>query len=306
MCIDIHDGWRRPHRRAVAFRPRSSRSTALAMLMAAVAALSPARTSAAQDAPWLRDRGTGVATSMFGTYVRDGELLVYPFVEWYDDPNLEYKPSELGYASDVDYRGRYRATEGLLFLGYGLTPNIALELEAAVITATLEKAPADPSPMPARVKESGLGDVEAQLRWRWKEETATGPEAFTYFETVFPLQRSKRLIGTSEWEYKLGVGATRGYRFGTMTLRAAVEYSREEGKLDAGEYAIEYLRRLSRAWRVVALIEGNQLDEVALITEAQWHFHPRAFLKLNNAWGLTTNASRAEPEGGLMLSWRIR
>lgn len=284
---------------------RTLRRTIITVTLGAWAILS-ADPAAAQDAPFLRDRGTGVATSMFGTYVREGELLIYPFVEWYDDPNLEYKPSELGYGSDVDYRGRYRATEGLLFLGYGITRNVALEFEAAVITATLEKSPADPSAMPERVRESGLGDVEAQLRWRWKEETATGPEAFTYFETVFPVQRSKRLIGTSEWEYKLGVGATRGYQFGTMTLRAAVEYSREEGKLDAGEYAIEYLRRLSPKWRVVALIEGNQLDEVALITEAQWHFHPRAFLKLNNAWGLTTNASRAEPEAGVMIAFRTR
>ena len=88
-----------------------------------------------------------------------------------------------------------------------------------------------------------------------------------------------------------------------MTLRTGIEYTREERKFDAGEYAIEYLRRLSPRWRVAALIEGVQLDEVALITEIQWHFLPRAFLKINNGWGLTRNATDYAPEVGVMLSF---
>ena len=251
----------------------------------------------------LRDRGTGVATSMFGTYVRKGELLVYPFFEWYADSNLEYEPREFGYELGGEYRGRYRASEGLIFVAYGLANNVAVELEAAMISAELEKSPVDLSAMPARVKESGLGDVEAQIRWRWLEEHEHGPEAFTYFETVFPLQRTRRLIGTRDWEYKAGIGVTRGFRWGTATFRVDGEYSREEQKFDAGEYALEYLKRLSPAWRVYGAIEGYQLDEVALITEVQWHFHRRAFLKLNNGWGLTTNATDFAPEIGVMMSF---
>jgi hypothetical protein len=256
--------------------------------------------------PHLRDRGTGVAASMFGTYVREGELLFYPFFEWYYDSNLEYKPSEFGFGSDTDFRGKYRASEGLIFLGYGITRNLAIELEAAVITAELEKSPADPSAMPPTFKESGLGDVEGQLRWRFQEEEAgERPELFTYFETVFPLQRTKKLIGTSAWEFKLGVGAIRGFSWGTMTARVEVENAEDEGKrkFEAGEYAIEYLRRVSRTWRVFAAIEGSQLDEVELITEAQLHLHPRVFLKLNMGWGLTTNATDIAPEVGIMFSF---
>jgi hypothetical protein len=251
----------------------------------------------------LRDRGTGVPTSMFGTYVRGGELLVYPFFEWYADSNYEYKPSELGQPGDVDYRGRYRASEGLLFLAYGLNADLALEVEAALITAELEKAADDPSALPAEVEESGLGDVEAQLRWRFLHERGSRPEAFAYFETVFPLQKHRLLIGTRDWEYKLGLGAVRGFAWGTMTVRAAVEYSREEGKFEAGEYAVEYLRRLSPAWRIVALIEGNQLDEVELITEAQWHFSRCAFAKVNLGIGLTPNATDFAPEAGVMFAF---
>lgn len=273
----------------------------LAALLLAAGVPTPA--GSAEPPAFQRDRGPGVASSMFGTYVRKGELLVYPFLEWYADSDYEYKPSELGFAGDVDYRGRYRAYEGLLFLGFGVTRNLAVEVEAAVIRAKLEKAAGDPSAMPAEVEETGLGDVEGQIRWRFLEETEARPEGFAYFETVFPLQKHRRLIGTRDWEWKLGAGIARGFGFGTMTVRAAVEYSREEGKFEAGEYAVEWVRRLSPAWRVYAGIEGNQLDEVALVTEVQWHFHPRAFLKANVGWGLTRNATDFAPEAGVMFSF---
>ena len=251
----------------------------------------------------LRDRGTGVRTSLLGTYVRQGELLFYPFFEYYWDADREYKPSDLGYGLFRDFRGRYRASEGILFLGYGVGPDVALEFEAAVISAELRRSPADTSAMPARVEESGLGDVEGQIRWRFQRETENRPEFFTFFETVFPLQRSRKLIGTQDWEFSFGLGLTRGFRWGTLTARAAGEYSREARKFDTGEYAIEYLRRLSPPWRVVAAIEGNQVDEVSLLTEVQWQFVPHAALKLNGGWGLTTNATDFAPEVGIMFSF---
>jgi hypothetical protein len=283
---------------------RTTRISAWSLLLAVIAAAPPGPAVGAEEAPtYLRDRGTGIATSMFGTYVREGELLFYPFAEWYTDANLEYKPSELGYPGDADYRGRYTASEALLWVGYGVTRDLALEIEAAHITAELEKSSADPSAAPGELEESGLGDVEAQIRWRFLRENEGRPEAFTYFETVFPLQKQRRLIGTSDWELKLGVGVTRGFRSGTWTLRAAGEYVRDEHKFDAGEYALEYLRQLSPGWRAVAVVEGNQLDEVSFITELQWRVHPRAFLKANNGWGLTTNATDFAPEIGMMFSF---
>ncbi|MBI5445481.1 MAG: hypothetical protein HY900_30235 [Deltaproteobacteria bacterium] len=71
---------------------------ALGALALATALAVPAGGSAhaEEPSPWLRDRGTGVATSMFGTYVKKGETLVYPFAELYFDSDLEYKPDELG------------------------------------------------------------------------------------------------------------------------------------------------------------------------------------------------------------------
>jgi hypothetical protein len=257
--------------------------------------------SSAQQNDRTRDRGTGIATSMFGTYIDKGELLVYPFFEYYSDKNAEYKPAELGYGLDRDFRGRFRAREGLLFFGYGISDRLAVEIEAAMITARQEKAADDPSAMPTVLEESGLGDVEGQLRWRWNRESDRKPELFNYFEVVAPLQKHKKLIGTSTWELKLGTGVTRGFSWGTTTVRAAVAY--DEGKVEPGEYAVEYLKRVSSRLRVFAGIEGSD-DEVELITETQWFLRPNIMLKLNNAFGITSKAADWAPEIGVMISLR--
>jgi hypothetical protein len=45
----------------------------------------------------------------FGTYVTAGELIVYPFFEYYRDRDYEYEPAELGFGPPIEFRGRYRA-----------------------------------------------------------------------------------------------------------------------------------------------------------------------------------------------------
>jgi hypothetical protein len=248
-----------------------------------------------------RDRGTGIPTSMFGTYIEKGEWLVYPFYEYYRDGNYEYEAGELGYVGTTELRGRYRAHEGLIFVGYGVSDRLAVEFEAAMIMASLDKSPLDTSTLPARLTESGLGDVEAQVRWRWKKETSSRPEVFSYFETVFPFQRSKPLIGTSEWEFKFGVGLIRAYTWGTITGRLAV--ANVGGTFEPGEYAFEYLRRLSSRFRLFAGIEGSE-DEIEGIGELQIFIHRNVALKLNNAFGLTSKAPGWAPEFGIMIAFR--
>ncbi len=253
-----------------------------------------------------RDRGEGVATSMFGTYVRKGELLVYPFFEHYRDKDFEYKPSEFGVPGEDDFRGRYRANEGLIWFGYGLTDDLAFEVEAAVISASLDRSPDDHSGMPVRIEESGLGDIEGQLRWRWKRETDRRPELFSYAEVVVPHHGDKPLIGTSGVELKFGTGVTRGFDWGTLTARAAIEYSAgSTSHFDTGEYAVEYLRRLSPRWRLYAGVEGTQ-DELSLIGEMQWHVTPRAFVRFNSGVGLTSKATDWTPEVGMVFSFGPR
>lgn len=253
--------------------------------------------------PWLRDRGEGLPTSMFGTYVRKGELLIYPFFEYYRDRNFEYAPSELGGVGADEFRGRYRAKEGLLFVGYGVTENLAVEFEAAVIDASLEKSPADRSLLPGRITESGLGDIEGQVRWRWRREDERRPEVFSYTEVVVPHQRSKVLIGTPGWELKYGMGLVRGFGWGTLTARAAVEYDEASSShFDGGEYAVEYLRRLSARWRLYGALEGAS-DEVSLVGELQWHVRPNVFVRLNNAVGVTSKATDWAPEVGVVFSF---
>jgi hypothetical protein len=283
---------------------RPGRAAVFTILVVAVLAPRAARCQPGESAPWLADRGAGIRTSIFGTYVRGGELLVSPFFEYYKDDDFEYKPSDFGHGLAEDFRGRYRAKEGLLFVTYGLTDRLAIEFEAAVISAELTKAADDPSTMPQRLEESGPGDWQVQLDWTLLPESATRPELVGFFEVVPPTNENKPLIGSDEWEYKAGGGVIRGMNWGTVTARAAVQYV-QGGPLDPGEYALEYLKRLSARWRVYAGIEGNQ-DEVELIGEAQLHFSERAYLRLNTSFGLTSKATDWAPDVGLVFAFPIR
>lgn len=251
---------------------------------------------------YLRDRGEGVASSMFGTYVSKGQLLFYPFYEYYYNKDEEYSPDEFGYDLDYDYRGKFVAHEGLIFLGYGITDWLMVELEAAVISASLETSDDDTSGMPDKIEESGLGDVEGQLRWRWFRENERRPELFSYFETVLPLQKDKLIIGTQDWEYKFGVGTTKGFVFGTVTVRAAVEYDRSEETTEMGELAVEYLKKISSRWRVYGGFEGTQ-DEIEAITEAQLHVNRNVFCKFNTSFGATSKTVDWAPEIGIVFSF---
>jgi hypothetical protein len=279
---------------------RSSRFTV--MIVAAGIVLSLTSSAMTQeDLPcFLQDRGTGIPLSMFGTYIDKGEFIFYPYYEFYYDQDAEYSPQEFGYQLDEDYKGRYRAHEGLIFIGYGISERLALEFEAAVITATQYRAKDDTSGMDPKHEESGLGDVESQLRWRWTQETEGGPEVFSYYETVFPLQKDKKLIGTPDWELKLGTGVMKGFRWGTMTLRLAAEYNAGENKGELGEYALEYLKRISKLFRFCVGVEGTQ-DEVEGITDLQFHISPNAFIRINNAFGVTSKATDWAPEVGVLF-----
>ena len=247
------------------------------------------------------DRGAGLPTSLFGTYVEDGELLVYPFYEYTKTSAFEYKPSELGFPGEADFLGETVEQEFLLFLSYGFGDRFSVELESAVYAkTTFDKAPDDPSLVPAHIEESGFGDVDMQFRWRWSRETDTRPEMYSFFELTPPLQKNKTLIGTQDWEAALGYGVIRGYRWGTINGRVSIAWDGEDSKLDFGEYAVEYLHRLSPAWRVVATLEGES-DEISVIGEAQWFFSRRAFLKLNCGFGITEKAPDVAPEVGVMF-----
>src|SRR5262245_10629012 len=82
---------------------------------------------ASGSAQELGDRGTGLPTSMFGTYIRDGELILYPFYEHYRADDYEYKPEEFGVPGSEDFSGRFRAHEALMFVAYGISDRLAVE-----------------------------------------------------------------------------------------------------------------------------------------------------------------------------------
>ena len=285
-------------------KPIRNGTVILSLLTAFALGLGGQAIAFSQDKPfYLKDRGPGTPTSMFGTYIGKAEWVIYPFFEYYLDRNFEYSPNEFSFALDKDFRGKYRAAEGLMFIGYGLTDRLVFEAEAAIIRASLEKSPDDLSGMPDKLTESGLGDVQVQLDWMWSKETENRPGFFSFAEVVFSHHKTKPLIGTPELETKAGIGLIRGFRWGTITLRAAFEQA--GGSVSFGEYAIEYYKRLSPSFCFYAGFEGAQ-DELTFIAEIQWWLSDTVRFKINNGFGVTSKATGWAPEIGLMISFPKR
>jgi hypothetical protein len=283
-------------------------ATLLILLLAAGVAELPQRADAQTNSipRYLRDRGTGIPASIFGTFIRRGELLVYPFYAYSRDNNREYQPAKLGFGLNQDFRGRFHSSESLIFVGYGITDWLAVELEGGHLNATLDKSPLDPSATPSRIKESGLGDLEAQLRFRFATESEHRPELFGFLEMTPATETRKVLINEPNWDLKPGLGVIRGFGWGTMIIRIAAEYNREARSVDLGEVAIEYLKRLSPSFRINAGIEGGETgapDEFDLVTGVQLRLTDQLSLKFDNAVGLSSKATDWAPQIGAVFSF---
>lgn len=269
----------------------------------------PATASAQHDSlpPHLRDRGRGQPTSLFGTYIERGQLILFPYFAFTRDGNMEYQPSALGYGSDQDFRGRFQSTQAQLFVAYAFTDWLAIEFESSRIRARLDKSPDDTSAVPARIDETGLADIEAQVRLRLARERGRRPEIFASLEMIPAQQSGKVLIGDAQWDFKSSIGVIRGFRFGTMTFKTSVEYNRGDKHWDLGETSLEYLRQLNSRTRLFLAIEGGEggaPDDYALVSGVRWRLTPGVFLKFDNAVGLMSKATDWETQIGLL--WQLR
>jgi len=102
------------------------------------------------------------------------------------------------------------------------------------------------------------------------------------------------------------VALTRGYTWGTLTARVALAYEEASTThFDLGEYAVEYLKRVSPSWRLFLGVQGSG-DAVSLITEAQWHLSNRIFIRFNQEIGLTSRATDWEPQLGILFTLGAR
>ena len=267
-----------------------------------VSLAAPLAVKAADPLPsYLRDRGDGIPTSLLGTYIREKEFLFYPFYEYTRKTKFEYKPSDLGFTGDKDFLGKKTEREFLLFMAYAFNDSLAIEFESALHNRLeFRKAPNDTSNTPDRIRESGVGDTETNIRWRVSKETDTRPEITTYFKTVYPLQRDKKLLGTQHLELSPGVVVTKGFSFGTLAFRAAANYDTGERKTKFGEYAVDYIKQLSPNWRLALSVEGVE-DELQAIGELQYRFSKNATLKLNYGYGISSKAQGIAPEIGVMF-----
>jgi hypothetical protein len=251
---------------------------------------------------YLADRGDAIRTSLLATYIRPREFIFYPFYEYTRTTNWEYKASDLNRVGDVDYLGKKVDHEYLVFLAYAWNDSWAIEFESALhASVEFTKAPNDPvAAVPRKLKESGLGDTEAQLRWRYAKETETRPEITIMFQTEFPLQKKKVLLGTQDWGFGTGFVLTKGYPSGTYSFRGQLNYDREDRETAFGEFGLDYLKKLSQKWNVALSLEGEG-SEASVIGEVQYNFNKSAMLKLNCGLGLTHKDRQVAPEIGVLF-----
>jgi hypothetical protein len=236
-------------------------------------------------------------------------LLIYPFFAYSKDNDREYQPAKLGFGLNADFLTRFRSSEGVIFIGYGLSTKVALELEAAYITAHLDKDPTDPSSMPARISEKEIGDLELQIRYRPLFETVHRPEIYTFLELTPATNTHKVLISEPGWDVKPGLGFVKGFSFGTLQLKITAEWNREAHSPDLGELSIEYLKRLSPALRFNLAVEGGESgapDEFEMIGGLRWRISDNAWLKLDNSIGPSPKATGWGPQVGVQLALPAR
>jgi len=120
-------------------------------------------------------------------------------------------------------------------------------------------------------------------------------EIFGFLEITAPSQKKTLLIGNFDWDFKPGIGAVRGYSWGTVTFRTTFEYTRDQNPvqqsrhLDIGETSLEYLKRLSPALRLSLAMEGGEggaPDEWELRSGVLWRTSQALSVKLDNSVGL--------------------
>ncbi len=209
---------------------------------------------------------------LFGAFIKEGQKAAYLFYEYETNEEEEYTPKELGFPGTTELFGKSTKHEALLFLGYGLTDRVALELEAALwskeelITSPHDESGAGPS---SKIEESGLGEVEAQARYLLNVPTKDQAQYYGYSEVIFPFQKNKKLIGASDWKVVQGLGAYKSFGQGLLLGRFSIAYDFGESDLELAEYAIEYYKDISSNRRYVVAIEGED-DEIGLIGELQW------------------------------------
>jgi hypothetical protein len=310
--VSIHEGlsdrwwWLGSHARDEPMKAISKLDIGALLVLTLLAPTLPANEQDEDDVPiHLRDRGSGVPTSMFGTYVRERELLAYSFVAYSGDNDIQYDPNEFGFAADKEFLGRYRAREADIWLAYGLRDNLALELQVAATRASLQRAQDDTTGLPVELKESGLGNVRARLDWRLFNESGRRPEIYTFATLLVPHDKNKALVGTENWLLNLGIGAIRGYRWGTLTLRSSMEFDLSSASVgDWGEVTLEYLKWLSPALSVDAALELLQGDEGSVRAELQWRPAPRVIVKLGGAQALTASGLDWSAQAGVLVTFR--
>ena len=287
---------------------RAARPAPLLLMALLAWSPGPALAGAADPAPaqelpaYLADRGPGISTSQFATYVASrASSSSTPSTSTRGPP-----PSSTTRASSARSAARTSSASSSSTRPCSLSPTASRTASPSSSKGRStprppsRRRPATRATSPPASRNRGWATSRARSAGAGERRRLPGPSFYSFLEIVFPLQENKLLIGTQDWEGALGLGFLRGYCWGTIGGRLAVAWDGEDSRLQLGEYAVEYIKRTSPRWRFLASLEGES-EEVSLIGEAQWSFSLRAFLKLNCGFGLTELSPDVAPEVGILF-----
>ncbi|MEO8577225.1 MAG: hypothetical protein ABI556_11015, partial [Gemmatimonadales bacterium] len=245
---------------------------------------------------------------MFVVRLSEGTGIAIGSFERGENRRFQYNPDEFGFPdTGRDFNGRLRSAEGVLFLGYGITRSIAVAFEAAIAAETFRKASNDASGLPARLHESGLGDVQAEVDVRLFGQGILRPGGFLVTEVVFPHSKNRRLIGSPGLLIRPALGAYKNVGRAIILARLAGEYDSDSGtQLDWGEWGLEVGVAAMKSLRLAAGFEGtvggaNNFDEVSLVTDLQWMASGTFGFRAQSGTGFTEHSRGFSPEVGLMI-----
>ena len=242
-----------------------------------------------------RDRGEGLPLSMFGTYIRSGQLVVMPVLRKCTATTTSVRSGELGSRARPSCAGASTRTN-VSCSSLRVLENIAAEFEIAGISASLDKSPLDDSALPPRLEHRALATSRA-APLAMEEGIRHAAGAVQLLRDRVSRAAVEALIGTPDWELKFGFGLTRGLRWGTISARRSLGMPTAPGSWEStrssAEARVEPAAALRRSRRQRGRARADHGSQILLTT--------RIVLKLNNSFGLTSKATDWAPEIGVMF-----
>jgi hypothetical protein len=222
-----------------------------------------------------------------------GQLTAYPSFRRFENRGFDYSPDEFGFPLEEDFKGDYRASQGALFISYGLSADLSVGVRATVANARFRKASSDHSGLAGETTESGLEELSAEVAWRFSGNDGGPTELFLLTQILAPHDGDKLFLGQDGVMILPRLALIRTLSWGLLDGRLGLEYdSGSETPFDVGRWSLHALGGLTGSLDLGGGFEGqiggaNNFDEVWLTTYLQWSARPNLMLRVSSDFGVT-------------------